>query len=84
MNISPSLRKDFLTYAIGYLLAVALTGIAFACVYFHLMAPKTTFIVVLVLAFVQVVVHLRCFLHISLSRWRAPIFNSFCSRALSS
>ena len=43
-----------------------LTGIAFACVFFRLLPQSETFIFVLILAFVQICVHLRCFLHISL------------------
>jgi len=68
MNISRSLRRDFITYGIGYLLAVALTGIAFACVFYRLLSPGATLGVVLVLAFIQIIVHMRCFLHISLKR----------------
>ncbi len=63
-----ALRGDFVTYATGYLLAMALTGIAFALVYVHLAGPRMAFIVILVLGFVQIIVHMRCFLHISLQR----------------
>ena len=68
MNISPSLRRDVLTYGIGYLGAVLLTGVAFACVFFRLFSPEATSGVVLALAFIQIIVHMRCFLHISLKR----------------
>ena len=68
MNISPSLRRDFVTYGIGYLLAVLLTGVPFACVFYRLLSPQVTLGIVLALAFVQVIVHMRCFLHISLKR----------------
>jgi cytochrome o ubiquinol oxidase operon protein cyoD len=57
-----------LTYAIGYLSAVGLTGLAFACVFFRLLPPGQTFALVLVLALIQIIVHMRCFLHISLRR----------------
>jgi cytochrome o ubiquinol oxidase operon protein cyoD len=66
VNISPSLKQDFATYGIGYLLAVVLTGASFACVFLRLLPRSETFTYVLILAFVQVCVHLRCFLHISL------------------
>jgi len=68
MRISPTLRRDFATYGIGYLLALVLTGIAFSCVFFRLLPPGGAFKVVLVLALVQMMVHLRCFLHVSLER----------------
>lgn len=66
MNISPSLKQDFAAYGIGYLLAVLLTAVAFACVFFRLLPRSEAFIFVLVLAFIQICVHLRCFLHVSL------------------
>jgi cytochrome o ubiquinol oxidase operon protein cyoD len=68
MNISSSLRRDFLTYTIGYGLAVLLTGISFACVFFRLLAPRAALALVLFLALLQIIVHMRCFLHISLRR----------------
>jgi cytochrome o ubiquinol oxidase operon protein cyoD len=68
MRMSQSLRRDFTTYAIGYLLAVTLTGVAFACVFFRPFPPGTVFGVVLFLALIQIIVHMRCFLHISLKR----------------
>ena len=68
MNISASLRRDFLTYAIGYGLAVVLTGISFAFVFFRLLAPRAALALVLCLVLLQIIVHMRCFLHISLQR----------------
>lgn len=68
MKISPSLRADFLTYAIGYGLAVVLTGISFAFVFYRLIGSEALFAFVMLLALLQIVVHLRCFLHISLKR----------------
>ncbi len=62
------IRADFLTYGIGYLLAIALTGAAFALVHFHAGSPTGDFAIVLVLGLVQIVVHMRCFLHMSLQR----------------
>lgn len=68
MNLSWILNGDFLTYGIGYILALALTFAAFAVVHYHLAPPATGFAIILALAFVQVVVHLRCFLHLNLQR----------------
>ena len=68
MSVSPSLRHDVRTYAVGYLIAVMLTGFAFASVFFHVLAPGPTFLLVLMLALIQIIVHMRCFLHISLKR----------------
>jgi cytochrome o ubiquinol oxidase subunit IV len=68
MNISPSQKRDFATYGIGYLLAVVLTLGAFACVVFRPFSQSRTLIVVFTLAFFQVLVHLRCFLHVSFKR----------------
>jgi cytochrome o ubiquinol oxidase operon protein cyoD len=62
------LSGDFLTYMIGYALALALTSAAFAIVYYHLGSPGTGFAIILALAFVQIVVHMRCFLHMSVQR----------------
>jgi cytochrome o ubiquinol oxidase operon protein cyoD len=66
--MSPSQKRDFATYGIGYLLAVVLTLGSFACVFFRLLPQSGTLIVVFTLAFVQVLVHLRCFLHMSFKR----------------
>ena len=62
------LSGEFLTYMIGYAVALALTFAAFAIVYYHLASPETAFAIILALAFVQVVVHMRCFLHMSVQR----------------
>ncbi len=54
--------------SIGYILAIALTAAAFIIVRFHLAPPMTSFAIILALGFVQIVVHMRCFLHMSLQR----------------
>lgn len=61
-------RREIRTYAIGYALALALTGAAFAAVHWPSFPPRTTLCVVFGLALVQMIVHLRCFLHVSLRR----------------
>lgn len=58
------LRRDLLTYAVGYGLALALTGLAFALVYWHWAAPPRALALVFGLGLVQMLVHFRCFLHI--------------------
>lgn len=68
MNVSPELRRDAATYVLGYGLALLLTGCAFATVFFDLFSKAGQFAAVLVLAFIQILVHMRCFLHISLKR----------------
>ena len=61
-------RDEIRTYAIGYGLALALTGAAFAAVHWQGFFSTTTLAIVLGLALVQMVVHFRFFLHISLRR----------------
>ena len=61
-------RGEVLSYAVGYGLALALTCAAFAIVRWPIFAAATTLAVVLGLALVQVVIHFRFFLHISLRK----------------
>ena len=60
--------RDVLSYVIGYALALALTGLAFAAVYWQHWAASTTLAIILALALGQAIVHFRFFLHISLVR----------------
>ena len=60
--------RETLTYVAGYGLAVLLTLAAYGLVYFHWLAGRQAFYVVLCLGLVQMLVHFRCFLHIDLSR----------------
>lgn len=55
------------SYATGFVLAVILTVIPFGLVATHALAPLATLVVVAVLALVQVLVHLRYFLHLDLA-----------------
>jgi len=52
----------------GYGLALLLTLLAFGLVSLHLLPGRQAFYTVLGLGFVQMVVHLRFFLHIDLTR----------------
>ncbi|MFZ2006454.1 MAG: cytochrome C oxidase subunit IV family protein [Stellaceae bacterium] len=58
--------RETRSYVIGYALALALTGVAFAAVRWPSFAATTTLAIVFGLALVQIVVHFRFFLHISL------------------
>ena len=61
-----SKRDEIRSYAFGYGLALALTVAAFATVHWPSFDSSTTLAIVLGLAFVQMVVHFRFFLHIGL------------------
>lgn len=61
-------RSEVRGYAIGYSLALALTGAAFAAVRWPSATAGTTLAIVFALAIVQAVVHFRFFLHIDLRR----------------
>jgi len=61
-------RREVASYAIGYAAALVLTGAAFAAVHWALFAATTTLAIVFALALVQVAVHFRCFLHVSLAK----------------
>lgn len=61
-------RDDILSYAIGYALALALTGAAFAAVHWQSLGAAATLAIVLGLALVQMIVHFRYFLHIGLQK----------------
>jgi len=53
-------------YITGFVLALVLTGIPFGLVVAGLLPRFTTLVVIAILAVVQVVVHLRFFLHLDL------------------
>jgi cytochrome o ubiquinol oxidase operon protein cyoD len=61
-------RPDLLhqPYVTGFVFALVLTGIPFGLVVADLLPRFTTLVVIAILAVVQVVVHLRYFLHIDL------------------
>ena len=54
------------SYLTGFVLALALTAMPSWLVATHRLPPFTTLVVIAVLAVIQVVVHLRFFLHIDL------------------
>ncbi len=63
-----AVQGDFLAYAIGYALALVLTLGSFSLVYYRLASPITGFAIILALGLIQIIVHMRCFLHMSLQR----------------
>ncbi len=65
---NPQAAREIRTYAIGYLLAVLLTGAAFGAVYWRVASAPTVFGIVLGLGLVQMIVHFRFFLHITLGK----------------
>ena len=56
------------SYLVGLVLALALTAIPFALVQFRLAGTTATVVAIALAALVQVVVHLRFFLHIDFHR----------------
>jgi cytochrome o ubiquinol oxidase subunit IV len=60
--------RDLRSYLTGFVLALVLTAIPFALVYFDLLSVGPAIAVIAVAAVIQVVVHLRFFLHIDFKR----------------
>lgn len=61
-------RRELSSYLVGMVLAVILTGIAFASVAWSGLSRTAILWIVAISAIVQVAVHLRFFLHIDLSK----------------
>ena len=55
------------SYVIGLVLALVLTAIPFALVYFQLLAGQAMFFVIAAAAIIQILVHLKYFLHLDLT-----------------
>jgi cytochrome o ubiquinol oxidase subunit IV len=62
----PQFPAPLQPYVTGFVFALVLTGIPFGLVAAGLLPPFTTLVIIAILAVVQVVVHLRYFLHIDL------------------
>ena len=60
--------RETASYAIGYVLALALTGAAFAAVHWPGLPSRSLFGLVLALGLAQMLVHFRFFLHIGLKK----------------
>jgi cytochrome o ubiquinol oxidase operon protein cyoD len=54
------------SYLVGLLLALALTAVPFGLVAARVLPPTSTLAIIAVAAIAQIVVHLRCFLHLGL------------------
>lgn len=61
-------RGELVTYSVGYVAALVLTGVAFGLVYWRAWPAGWTLGVVFGLALVQMIVHFKYFLHLSLGR----------------
>lgn len=66
-------RRDFTSYIWGYGLALALTLLPFALVYWKVLERVQVLVIIAVCAVVQMVVHFRFFLHIGLNRQREDL-----------
>lgn len=55
------------TYIVGFILAVVLTAIPFLLVANHSLPPSSLMVVIAVTAVLQILVHLRFFLHLNLA-----------------
>ena len=58
-------RHGHASYIVGFVLAVVLTAIPFYLVYAHVLPPSRTMYVIAAAAVLQILVHLRFFLHIN-------------------
>jgi cytochrome o ubiquinol oxidase subunit IV len=58
-------RRDLFTYLSGLALALILTAVPFGLVYWHAMSTFSLWIAIGLFAFVQAMVHFRCFLHVN-------------------
>lgn len=58
-------KRDLHTYIVGYGLALVLTLVPFALVYWSAMATMGLYLAIGTFAIVQAIVHFRCFLHIN-------------------
>jgi cytochrome o ubiquinol oxidase operon protein cyoD len=68
---------NFLTYSLGYLLALLLTFFSFACVLLHIIPARWVLTALVTAAIAQVYVHLTFFLHMgrhSTPRWNIIVF----------
>jgi len=55
------------SYLVGFVLAVILTAIPFAVVAKHMLSPLNAMLLIAVTAVLQILVHLRFFLHVNLT-----------------
>ena len=68
MSQDTGFRRELRAYVIGLVLALALSGAAFALVAWSGWSARATLIAIAVLAGVQLVAHFRFFLHVDLRK----------------
>lgn len=68
MEADMSLARELRDYATGFVLALILTGAAFGLTVWNHWAVRTRFIVIIVCAILQLLVHFRYFLQIDLDK----------------
>jgi cytochrome o ubiquinol oxidase operon protein cyoD len=66
INLCKSGLLEFFTYCVGYGLAMLLTIATFSLVHRHWAPPTTTPGIIFGLALAQIIIHFRCFLHVTL------------------
>jgi cytochrome o ubiquinol oxidase operon protein cyoD len=70
------------SYGVGFGLAVLLTAIPFLLVYFGWLAGRPALVAIAVAAIVQILVHLRYFLHLDLTHTPRENLLTLCFAAL--
>jgi cytochrome o ubiquinol oxidase operon protein cyoD len=66
-------RRELRAYISGVVLALILTLVPFALVHWHAMAAPSVYYLIGAFALVQIIVHFRCFLHISFRQKREDL-----------
>ena len=61
-------KKEIKSYIVGFLLSVFLTIIPFLCALNHFFSRKVNFLIILISALSQIIVHFIFFLHLSFSK----------------
>lgn len=70
-------QKTLKSYLTGFILCIALTLSAFACVQYHFFTPSQTYLALGALAVIQLLVQVICFLRLNTSeegRWNSISF----------
>jgi cytochrome o ubiquinol oxidase operon protein cyoD len=73
---------DVRSYLRGLMLALVLTVVPFALVYFKLLPSGTTLVLIVVMAIIQILIHLRCFLHLDLTSTPRENLLALCFAAI--
>jgi len=73
---------DVRSYLTGLMLALILTVVPFALVYFKLLPSGMTLVLIVVMAIIQILIHLRCFLHLDLTSTPRENLLALCFAAI--